>query len=211
MVQTLQASQVNLRTLIDSFGLQHIEDPQFFSEWRQGQIEIADWEQQALDRIRAGYLNLIEYAPLPERAIQLSVVSPLLFLAGFYLHPFQIQVEKSVEIAEEDEGITVRGQIDILLVKEQFWVLVIESKRAGFSIEAGLAQLLAYMLANPASQQSDQKPGFGLIASGADFIFIKLVKSADRAPQYGTSNQFGMRNQNDLVEVFKILKRIGQL
>jgi hypothetical protein len=205
MVQVLQANQVNLRTLIDNFGLRYVQDPEFFSEWRQGQIEIADWEQQALDRIRAGYLNLIEYAPLPERAIQLSVVSPLLFLAEFYLPPFHIQTEKSVEIAEVDEDIIVRGQIDILLVKEKFWVLVIESKRVTFSVEAGLAQLLAYMLANPYSQ----RPGFGLITSGADFIFVKLDKQD--APQYSTSAQFGMRNPADLPEVLRILKRIGQL
>jgi hypothetical protein len=205
MVQILPANQVNLRTLVDSFGLQYVQEPQFFPEWQQGQIDITDWEQQALERIRAGYFNLIEYMPLPERAIQLSVVSPLLFLAGFYLPPFHIQTEKSVEIVEVDEEMIIRGQIDILLVKEQFWLLVIESKRVSFSIEAGLAQILAYMLANP----HPKKPGFGLIVSGADFIFVKLVKQD--VPQYATSHQFGIRNPNDLLEVFRILKRIGQL
>jgi hypothetical protein len=206
MMQTLQASEISLRTLIDKFGLQYVQDPNFFPEWRQGQVEVADWERQSLERIQAGYLNLIEYPPLPERAIQISVVSPLLFSAGFYLPPFHIQVEKSVEIAEVDEEIIVRGQIDILLVKERFWVLVIESKRATFSIEAGLAQLLAYMLANP----DPQKPGFGMITSGADFIFVKL-QQVGNVPRYATSAQFGMRNQADLIEVLRILKRISQL
>ncbi len=133
------------------------------------------------------------------------MLSPLFFLAGFYLPPFQIKAEKSIEITAEDEGTIVRGQIDILLIKEQFWVMAIESKRASFSIEAGLAQLLSYMLTSP----HPDRPGFGMIASGSDYIFVKLVRG--ETAKYSTSEQFAMRNRNDLYEVFKILKRISQL
>jgi len=40
-----------------------------------------------------------------------------------------------------------------------------------FSVEAGLAQILSYMLGNPAPDQ----PCFGMIATGGSFIFLKLV------------------------------------
>lgn len=206
MVQTLQASQVDLRTLIDTFGLKRVRDRQFFWEWQEGLSDLTDFDRQFLDRIQAGYLNLIEYPPLLERAIQLSIVSPLLFLAGFYLSPFHIRTEKTVEIAEADEGIIVRGQLDILLVKEQFWVMVIESKQASFSMDAGLAQLLAYMLGNP----HPDRPGFGMVATGGTFTFVKLLRG--NIPQFSTSDQFGILNQaNGIYEVFRILKRMGQL
>jgi len=45
--------------------------------------------------------------------------------------------------------------------------------KAVFSVEAGLAQILSYMLGNPAPDQ----PCFGMIATGGSFIFLKLVKS----------------------------------
>ena len=206
MVQTLQAKTVTLRDLIDTFGLQLLQDDQFFREWQEGLPEVTDAEKQFLDKVKTGYFNLINYPPLLEKAIQISVLSPILFLAGFYLPPFQIKAEKSVEIAAEDEGIVIRGQIDILLVKEQFWVMVIESKQVSFSIEAGLAQLLAYMLANP----HPEKPGFGMITTGGSFTFVKLVQQ--KIPQYATSKVFELRNPgNELYEVFQILKRIGQL
>lgn len=206
MVQTLLASEVDLRTLIDRFGLRRAHDRQFFWEWQEGLPDLTEFDRQFLERIQAGYLNLIEHPPLLERAIQLAIVSPLLFLAGFYLPPFHIQTEKSIEITEVDEGIAVRGQLDILLVKEQFWVMVIESKRAAFSMDAGLAQLLTYMLANP----HPHKPGFGMIATGGTFTFVKLLQND--VPQFAISDQFGILNQiNGIQEVFRVLKRIGQL
>lgn len=204
-VQILQAKDATLRDLIDSFGLQRVQDSQFFREWQENLPEITELERQYLDRVKAGYLNLIEYPPLLEKAIQFSIVSPILFLADFFLPPFHVRAEESIEISAEDEGLLIRGQLDILLIKKQFWLLIVESKRASFSIEAGLAKLLAYMLANP---QKDQ-PGFGMITTGGSFTFVKLV--CGEVPQYNTSKFFELRNPgNELYEVFRILKRIGQ-
>lgn len=84
--------------------------------------------------------------------------------------------------------------------------MVIESKKASFSIEAGLPQIIAYMLAAP----NLEKPCFGMITNGGSFIFIKLIKG--ETPQYGTSNIFEIRNRgNELYEVLKILKHLSQL
>jgi hypothetical protein len=84
--------------------------------------------------------------------------------------------------------------------------MVIESKRVSFSIEAGLAQILAYMLGNP----NPEKPSYGMIATGGSFIFVKLVNG--ESPRYGTSNIFEIRNPgNELYDVLRILKRLTQL
>jgi hypothetical protein len=82
---------------------------------------------------------------------------------------------------------------------------VIESKQVAYSVEAGLDQILAYMLAAPY-----QNTVFGMITSGGSFMFLKLVKGA--VPQYSTSNIFDIRNTgNELYEVLSILKRLSQL
>jgi len=96
------------------------------------------------------------------------VLDPMLFLGGFYLPPFHVKSEQSVEITTEDEVI-VTGSMDVLVLKNSCrfcW-----SKKAVFSVEAGLAQILSYMLGNPAPDQ----PCFGMIATGGSFIFLKLV------------------------------------
>jgi len=155
-----------------------------------------------LDQIKTGYLNLRNYPPLLENTVNTVVLSPLLFIGKFYLPPFHIKLEKSVEIATEDGGTIIRGRIDFLLL-EQFWVTVIESKQVAYSVEAGLDQILGYMLATP----HPQKPVFGMITSGGSFIFIKLIKG--NPPQYATSDIFDIRNRgNELYSVLSILKRL---
>jgi hypothetical protein len=206
MVQTLQARNVTLRDLIEKFQVQLVQDEQFFPEWQSDLPDLSDFEKQFLDKIKAGYFNLVTDPPVLEKPVQLAIVAPILFLADFYLPPFQIKAEASIEISEEDEGVTIRGSLDVLVLKEQLWLLVIESKQASFSLEVGLAQLLAYMMASPNPTQ----PSFGLLTNGGSFTFVKLVKN--QVYQYATSRFFELRNPgNELYDVLKILKRISQL
>lgn len=204
MVTTIQAKNVTLRTLIDDFGVQLVRDNQFFQEW-QNLSDITTEEKQYLDRIADGFVNLLDYPPLLENVIRMSVVDPLLFLAGFYLPPFHVRSEPSIEIQTEDDGIIVTGSLDTLVLRDRLWVLVVESKRASYSVEAGLAQILAYMLAAPLAD----RPCYGMITSGGSFMFVKLVQG--NPPQYSVSRLFGIRTSSDLYSTFAILKRLGQL
>jgi hypothetical protein len=206
MVQIIQAETITLRELITLYGLQLVEDDQFFREWQDNLPELTDPEKQLLDQIKTGYINLRNYPPLLENTVNIAVLSPLLFIGKFYLPPFHIKLEKSVEIATEDAGTLIKGRIDFLLLNEQFWVTVIESKQVAYSVEAGLDQILAYMLATP----HPEKPVFGMITSGGSFMFLKLVKG--ETPQYSTSDIFDIRNRgNELYSVLSILKRLSQL
>ncbi len=205
MVQTIQATEINLYDLKARFGLEIVEDEQFFREWLDNLPEITDMEKQRLDRVKASYLNLVEY-PMLEEAVKMVVVSPLLDLAGFYLPPFRLITENQVQISLQDEDIVVKGKIDILVVKDRFWILVIESKRSGISLEAGLPQALAYMLGSP----NYDKPILGMVTNGRDFQFIKLVK--EDTPKYGLSDSFDLRDRgNELYDVLSILKRIAEI
>lgn len=206
MVQTIAAREITLRQLITQFNLQLVEDDRFFREWQDDLPEVTEAEKQRLDRVKASYANLIEYPPLLENTVKMVVLSPLLDLAGFYLPPFHIKSEKSVEVSDEDEGTIVRGDIDILAVSEQFWVTAIESKKAAFSIDLARSQLLAYLLAAP----NAGKPVYGLLSNGSSFRFIKLV--IGNFPEYALSRLFDVFNPgNELYDVLKILKNIGKL
>lgn len=206
MVQTLLASNVTLRDLRQQFGLQPAADPNFFPEWASELPALSATEKLELDRIQQGYLNLAEDPPLLEKTVQLAILGPLLLVGGFYLPPFRIKLEQSVEITAEDEETVIRGQLDILLLKEEFWLMVIESKHFSFSVEAGLSQLLSYMLATP----HPNRPCFGMVSTGGTFTFIKLVQ--ERTPQYAISREFTMRNPgNELYQVLQILKKIAEI
>ncbi|MEG4442346.1 type I restriction endonuclease [Microcoleus sp. AT9_B5] len=203
MTQSIQAKTLTLHDVKTKFNFQLCEDEQFFREWMDDLPEITDEEKRYLDKVKAGYTNSADHSMI-EDTVKMVVLAPLLFLADLYLNPFHIEAEKSVEIVTVDEGILVRGSIDVLLLIESFWVVAIEAKRAQYSVEAGLPQLLFYMLNDPCPEQVT----FGLLTNGSSFRFIKVTKRD--IPQYAVSKLFDIANPgNELYEVFRILKRLA--
>ena len=202
MTQSIQAKILTLRDVKIKFNCQLAEEEQFFREWIDDLPEITDEEKRYLDKVKAGYANSADY-PMIEDTVKMVVLAPLLFLADLYLNPFHIEAEKSVELVTVDENILVRGSIDVLLLIESFWVVAIEAKRSQYSVEAGLPQLLFYMLNGP----SPDRPTFGLLTNGSNFRFIKLIKQD--TPQYALSYEFVIDRANDFYEVFRILKRLS--
>ncbi len=203
MTQSIQAKTLTLLDVETKFNFQLCEDEQFFREWIDDLPEISDDKKRALDNVKAGYINSVKYAML-EDTVKMVVLAPLLFLADFYLTPFHIEAEKSVELTIEDEDTIVRGSIDVLLLLKSFWVVAIEAKRSQYSVEAGLPQLLFYMLNDPSPEQVT----FGLLTNGSSFRFIKMTKQG--TPQYAVSKLFDIANPgNELYEVFRILKRLA--
>ena len=206
MSQTLPAQTITLRDLIDRFGLTLTEDEDFFPEWQENLPEICDRDRELLDKVKAGYINLLNYPPLLEDVVKMAILDPILFIADFYISPFYVKSEESIEIALEDEGVIIKGKIDTLVLKEQFWVTAIESKKAAFSIEEALPQILTYMLGNP----QPNRPSFGMITTGGTFVFVKLVRG--EINRYAMSDLLSVRNRgNELYDVLRILKRLSQL
>lgn len=200
MVAIIPASEVSLSFLRTKFNLIPVTDKQFFSEWHADLPEISNSENQALERIKTNYLNLIEYPPMSEEAVKMVVLSPLLDLAGFYQYPFRITTEQSIEVELDDENTVIKGRIDVLVLKNELWILIIESKRAGISLEPGIPQALSYML------QSPQFPCFGFVVNGSNFIFIKLDKK--KSPVYALSDELTLRRTGDLDKVLGTLKNL---
>ena len=180
-------------------------DLQFFSEWQDNLPELTQAEQQTLDRIRNSYLYNSADGAMTEATVNLLLVSPILYLAGFCDPPYKLRGEKSVEIALEERDEIYRGRIDALVLQNQFWLTLVESKQTKFSFSVGIPQALAYMMANPHPARAT----FGLVTNGDSFLFIKLVK--EPVAQYDLSTDFSIfaRPQNELYEVLRVMKRVG--
>jgi hypothetical protein len=207
MAPIMRAGDVTLHDLGARLGLQLTKDPTFFVEWHTELPEISEQEKQQLDRIQASYLHLVSQTSMVEDVVKMAVLSPLLYLADFFLLPLAIQSEVTVQLSIPDEELAIEGKIDILVLHNRLWILLIESKRAAASIEVGLPQLLAYMLASPNPVQ----PVYGMITNGGSFVFLKLVQGPD-AVHYALSRIFEMRNPgNDLYPVLAVLKHLKHL
>jgi predicted type IV restriction endonuclease len=205
MVQAIPATEVTLRQLKQTFGLQHSSSPEFFPECADFSGLLSDAEQALLDRVKANFLELMEEPPMLENSVKMVVLAPLLDLAGFYHRPFRIETETSVDIALQDEGVLIRGRIDILVLKQRLWLLVIESKRSDFSAARAIPQALSYMLGNPETSQ----PTFGMITNGNEFLFLKVAKQPSL--QYANSRLLSLINPgNELHSVLQILKQLGK-
>ncbi len=205
MVQAIQASELTLREVKTKFGLEESQDTSFFMEWQESLPGLTDVQKQRLDEIKANFLYLSEY-PMSEEVVKLVMISPLLAMAGFYSPPFRIRTENSIKISLEENEEEVRGRIDIIVLQEKLWVLVIESKEAGFSLKEAIPQALTYMMATPALEV----PAFSLVTNGSEFRFIKLL--VQPVPKYAFSDLLTLqRRENDLYSVEGILQKLADL
>jgi predicted type IV restriction endonuclease len=206
MLQVIPAQNITLSQLTELSGLTITYNAQFFTEWLNNLAEITDLEKQQLDRVKNNYISLVNRHPLSENMVKMVVVEHLLDLANFYSHPFDVKDEKSVELVVEDEEVIIRGRLDFLVLKNQLWLAIIESKKAGISLRPAIPQALAYMINNP----QPERPIFALLTNGDHFLFIKLTQQD--TPQYALSDEFSlMRRENELYTVLSILKKLSQI
>ncbi|MEH2171856.1 hypothetical protein [Nostoc sp.] len=118
----------------------------------------------------------------------------------------RIKAESSVELILDDDEEILRGQIDVLVLQDRLWVIVLESKKTTLLVWSAVPQTLAYMMANP----NPCKPLFGMVMNGDDILFVKVTQT--NTPQYDLSRVFApFASARELYAVLQILKRIGQL
>ena len=186
--------------------LSRTEDASFFPEWCTDLPELTDAEKTELAAMRRRYLYQRSGGHLLEGTVTLLFVSPLLTLAGFYDPPFKVRAEEGVQITLTDSEEVLQGRLDVLVLKDQFWVVVLESKKTALSVWSALPQTLAYLMANPQPEQ----PRFGLITNGDSSVFIKLTQKAPL--QYNFSRVFAaLTSSQELYTILQVLKRISQV
>lgn len=184
-------------------------DSEFFTEWFENLPLLTDSEQSSLNRLKNRYLYYAADGAITEGTVNVIILSPLLELMGLCDPPFKIRSEQLVKVEIENGGeleTILEGFIDTLVVQNRLWVVLIESKRYGFSVMQALPQTLTYMMANPNSEI----PVFAMITNGEDYIFVKLNKQVG---QYAISKKFTLDNpqKNELYEVMQVMKRIVNL
>ncbi|MGB5971310.1 MAG: type I restriction endonuclease [Spirulinaceae cyanobacterium] len=185
------------------FNLQRTEDEQFFSEWHEDLPKLTDTEKITLNELRRRYLYQRTENHLLEGTVLLLLVSPLLAIAGFYDPPYKVKAEESVQITLNDSEEVLKGRIDVLVLENQLWVVILESKKTALSVLSALPQTLAYLMANPQPEQ----PSFAMMTNGDDILFLKLVQADHR--QYSLSRVFAAFVSNqELYSVWQILKSI---
>ena len=131
------------------------------------------------------------------------MISPLLDLLGLYDPPHLIRGEKYIKLEIEDKDQILEGLIDILGLRGRIWLILLETKRYGFSVLQALPQTLAYMMANPGNTSI----AYGLITTGEDYLFVKLDLQRN---QYDVSDKFTLstRHTNQLYNVVQVLKQL---
>ena len=197
---------LTMAALQERFGVIPSQDQQLFSEWATNLPDLTPVEIDTLNQIKARFDRHRNQGFLAEGTINQLLISPLLTLAGLYDEPFFVSTEPSIEIELEDQDEILRGRIDTLIIQQQFWVLVIESKSTiAFSI--ALPQAMAYMMGNP----NPECPVYGLVTNGDEFMFIKML--TQEVPQYDLSNVFSLLipRRNQLCNILQILKQIRQI
>lgn len=190
------------------FGLRRTEDENFFPEWVENLPALTATEKSTLDRLRHRFLYHRQDGELTEGTVTLLVGSPLLEIAGIYDHPFKMRGEASVEIAiahEDEPAEILRGRMDILVMQERLWIVILESKRTTISALTALPQTLTYMMANPDPNQ----PIFAMVTNGDEVFFVKVSPAL---LQYDVSDIFSpFPARNRLYTVVQVLKRIGAI
>ncbi|NEQ66967.1 MAG: type I restriction endonuclease subunit R [Symploca sp. SIO1B1] len=188
------------------FDLIRTEDERFFPEWRTGLPNLFDIEKIALNELRRRYLYQRGDGYLSEGTVMLILISPLLATAGFFDPPFKVRAQESAQITLDDGEETLQGRIDVLVLRHQLWIIVIESEKTPLSVWSALPQTLAYLMANPQPEQ----PSFGMMTNGDDILFVKLTQTDPR--QYDVSRVFApLISKQELYSALQVLKGISRL
>lgn len=187
------------------FGFVCIEKEDFFPEWCEELPTLTEADKANLDVLRRSYLYHRGLGNLLEGTVMLLLISPLLALVGFYDPPFRIKAEEAVNVVVDDGEEILRGRINVLVLQDRFWVIILESKKTTLSVLLALPQALAYLMANP----NPNLPVFGMVTNGDDILFVKVLQM--NTPQYDLSRIFApFTSARELYSVLQILKRIGQ-
>lgn len=203
-VTALAKAIINFRDLENKLGIKKSPNPHFFPEWQAETIELTDREIEALNRLSQRYLLYLEESEVSEGTLNIILLSPLLDALGLCDPPYRIRGETWVEIQTEidsEEGkINLEGRIDALTIRDNFWLVVIEGKRSGFSVLRAVPQAIAYMSASP-----NRNPIFGLVTNGYDYLFIKLLGN-----EFALSHNLTLLSDSErnLIRVAQILKHL---
>jgi hypothetical protein len=183
------------------FGLVRSESKDFLTEWYDQLPEINSSDRTSLEVLWRRYIYHRSGGHLLESTVMLLLVSPLLTITGLYDPPFLLKAEESVLIKISDSEETLQGRIDVLVLRDRIWIIVLESKKTMLSVWSALPQTLAYLMASP----NGDRPTFAMLTNGDDIVFVKL-----EGKQYAMSQVLSpLVNQGELEMAWRVLRKIA--
>lgn len=203
MTQTLAVTKAitNLNEAHQRLNLKPTNRSDFFPEWQQVFPALSPDEIIRLDQLKARYRYYQADGAITESTVDFILVSPLLELLGLCDPPYKLRGEKYVSIEIENGDTLLKELIDVLVVQDRFWLVLLETKRYGFSVMQALPQTLAYL----ASANTNQ--AFGLVTTGEDYLFVKADLQT-REYDFSDKLTLSTRQENPLQGVAKIMKRL---
>ena len=124
----------SLSDLQKCFNLHQTDNNQFFHELQEELTPLNSQERAGIERIKQRYDYHRLDGLMLEGTINLLVLSPLLEIAGFLDSPFRIRSPYGIALEIEEPEETIRGFIDTLVLQEQLWIFVVESKRTSIPV-----------------------------------------------------------------------------
>ena len=193
-----------------TFQLQPTSNANFFPEWLGPFPDLSSREIEVCDRLRTRYQYYQAEGAITESTVNLIIIAPILELLGLYDPPHLIKGEKYIKFEIEDKDQILDGLIDILVMRDQLWLILLETKRYGFSVLQALPQTLTYMMSSVSTASMDAPVSYGLITTGEDYLFVKLDP---QAREYDVSDKFTLstRRGNQLHTVIQILHHLVAL
>ncbi|MGF1513925.1 MAG: type I restriction endonuclease subunit R [Elainellaceae cyanobacterium] len=210
MANAIAIGRLTLPEIIEKQGLRLSSDPQFFTEWQVPRPDLSPQERDYLGQVQQDYFDQLRRGTLSEGLIKLVIISPLLHLAGFYRAPYQVRLEEPVQVELTEQNEIWRGRIDALVIQDQLWTVVVESKGSVFGIDQAIPQALGYMFAAP----QPERPTYGLVTNGSGYAFVKLLRHPEVL--YSISEVFLLlpgapqEQRSPLQTILSILKKLGQ-
>ena len=211
-MQTLAVTEA-VTTIVEAeqkFGLSRSELKDFFTEWYDELPEMNSSDRASLEVLWRRYIYHRSGGHLLESTVMLLLVSPLLTITGLYDPPFLLKAEESVLIKISDSEETLQGRIDVLVLLDRFWIIVLESKKTMLSVWSALPQTLAYLMASPnggGTHPAGNHPTFAMLTNGDDIVFVKL-----EGKQYGMSQVLSpLVKQGELEIAWRVLRKIAEI
>ncbi|MGB0561230.1 MAG: restriction endonuclease subunit R [Spirulinaceae cyanobacterium] len=206
MSQTIEAHQLTLRQAHQYLKLQVT----FAPDITQALSLTALPQPEELHKLRRLAESYYLEGGLREGQVKLLLVSPLLWLAGFYIPQITIVLEERIaEITLDDQDTVIRGRLDILALhrassEPDFWIVLIETKNASIDTAAGLPQLLTYAVTG----LDKQKSVWGLVTNGIDYQFVRL--QAGQRPSYDLFPKLSLLYDRQAEQILQVLRAIAR-
>ena len=204
-VTAITKAILTFRDVEEKLDLHRTTNLEFFLEWRDALPPPTDQEILALNRLAHRYLAYLEEGEVSEGTLNIILLSPLLDALGLCDPRYRIRgetwIEVQTQVDTEAGQITLEGRIDALTLQDDFWLVVIEGKRGGYSVLRAVPQAIAYMAATP----HPSRPMFGLVTNGYDYLFVKL-----EGREFALSHNFTLLSDADsnLIRVAQVLKHL---